>query len=254
VIPLLPAAERLLGELTRRFCAERGREAAIDSLVDSVERASARYLADGGVFYDAPSPFLSMLRAGWRWAEKGRPIFSSCLNAPAALNLKLCQVLVRRSGEWLRIGLSWDMFSALSPFQVMCMPLMPKARQQFLMLNPGASAKHLGNNVGFKFFHSKDADFILKQGSIKIGRLSEYRAMEKDTLRDDGEGIARTNINGTVRLSDVHPSQGIHNVELFQGRHPSQIIIKNSTYTKHYEGYVHCFSYENTYSTLSRLP
>jgi len=131
------------------------------------------------------------------------------------------------------------------------MPLLPKPRHHFQMINPDQSAKHLASNVGFKFFHSKDADFILKQGSIKVGRLSDYRAMEKDTLRDDEEGIARTSFKGQVRLSDVHPSHSIHNVPLFQGRHPSRVIIKDSTYTKHYEGYLYCFSYENTHKTLA---
>ena len=55
MIPLSPAAERQLDELTR-FYAERERDAAIDNLVDILERASARYLADRGLFYDAPRP------------------------------------------------------------------------------------------------------------------------------------------------------------------------------------------------------
>ena len=71
MIPLSPAAERQLDELTG-FYAERERDAAIDNLVDSVERASARYLAGQGLFYDAPRPYPALLRPGWRWAKEGR--------------------------------------------------------------------------------------------------------------------------------------------------------------------------------------
>ncbi len=71
MIPLSPAAERQLDELTR-FYVERERDAAIDNLVDSVERASARYLAGQGLFYDAPRPYPALLRPGWRWAKEGR--------------------------------------------------------------------------------------------------------------------------------------------------------------------------------------
>ena len=71
MIPLSPAAERQLDELTR-FYAERERDAAIGSLVDSVERGSARYLANEGLFYDAPRPYPALLRPGWRWTKEGR--------------------------------------------------------------------------------------------------------------------------------------------------------------------------------------
>lgn len=71
MIPLSPAAERQLDELTRYY-AERGRDVAIDNLVSSVERASARYLAKRGPFYDAPRPYPALLRPGWRWAKEGR--------------------------------------------------------------------------------------------------------------------------------------------------------------------------------------
>lgn len=71
MIPLSPAAEHQLDELTR-FYAEHERDAAIDNLVDSLERASARHLADRGLFYDAPRPYPALLRPGWRWAKEGR--------------------------------------------------------------------------------------------------------------------------------------------------------------------------------------
>ena len=71
MIPLAPAAERQLDELTR-FYAERERDAAIDNLANSVERASARYQANQGIFYDAPRPYPRMSRSGWRWTKEGR--------------------------------------------------------------------------------------------------------------------------------------------------------------------------------------
>ncbi len=71
MIALAPAAERQLEALTRHY-AERGRDAAIDRLVDSLERAGARYLAGRGLFYDAPRPYPTMLRPGWRWTKQGR--------------------------------------------------------------------------------------------------------------------------------------------------------------------------------------
>ncbi len=71
MIRLSPAAERQLDALTGYY-AERERDEAIDRLVDSVERASARYLGDRGPFYDAPRPYPSLLRPGWRWTREGR--------------------------------------------------------------------------------------------------------------------------------------------------------------------------------------
>jgi len=41
VIPLSPAAEKQLDELTRHY-AERGRDTAIDNLADSIERMNVR--------------------------------------------------------------------------------------------------------------------------------------------------------------------------------------------------------------------
>ncbi len=75
MIPLSPAAERQLNELTRYY-AERERDAAIDNLVDCVERASARYQANRGLFYNAPRPYPSLLRPGWRWTKEGRYWFA----------------------------------------------------------------------------------------------------------------------------------------------------------------------------------
>ncbi len=71
MIPLSTAAEHQLNELTRYY-AERDRDAAIDHLVDSVEQASARYLANRGLFYGAPRPYPTLIRPGWRWTKEGR--------------------------------------------------------------------------------------------------------------------------------------------------------------------------------------
>ena len=71
MIPFSPRAKRQLDDLTRHY-AERGRDAAIDNLVDSVERSSARYLANRGLFYDAPRPYPTLLRPGWRWTKEGQ--------------------------------------------------------------------------------------------------------------------------------------------------------------------------------------
>ena len=71
MIPFSPRAKRQLDELTHHY-ADRGRDVAIDHLVDSIERASARYLANRGQFYDAPRPYPTLLRQGWRWTKEGR--------------------------------------------------------------------------------------------------------------------------------------------------------------------------------------
>jgi len=71
LIPFSPRAKRQLDELTRHYVV-RGRDVAIDRLVDSIERASARYLANQGQFYDAPRPYPTLLRPGWRWTKEGR--------------------------------------------------------------------------------------------------------------------------------------------------------------------------------------
>lgn len=71
MIRLSPEAERQLEELARYY-AERGRDGAIDNLIGAVERASARYLAGRGSFYDAPRPYPSVIQPGWRWTKEGR--------------------------------------------------------------------------------------------------------------------------------------------------------------------------------------
>ena len=71
MIPFSPRARQQLEELTRHY-ADRGRDLAIDRLIDSVERASARYLANRGQFFDAPRPYPALLRRGWRWTKEGR--------------------------------------------------------------------------------------------------------------------------------------------------------------------------------------
>jgi len=70
VIPLSSSAEKQLDELTRYY-ADLGRDAAIDNLADSLERASTRYLAGRGLFYDTPRPYPTLLRPGWRWTKEG---------------------------------------------------------------------------------------------------------------------------------------------------------------------------------------
>ncbi len=54
-----------------RYYAKRERDEAIDRLVDSVERASPRYLGNLGPFYAAPRPCPSLLRPEWRWTKAG---------------------------------------------------------------------------------------------------------------------------------------------------------------------------------------
>ncbi len=83
MITLSPAAERQLDALIRHY-AERLRDEAIDNLVESLERACARYLAGQGLFYDAPRPYPSLLRPGWRWTKEGRywVAFSKVTNGP----------------------------------------------------------------------------------------------------------------------------------------------------------------------------
>ena len=71
MIPFSPQAKRQLDELCRHY-AERGRDAAIDNLVDSLEHACARYVASHGLFHDAPRPYPALLRPGWRWTKEGR--------------------------------------------------------------------------------------------------------------------------------------------------------------------------------------
>jgi len=71
LIAFSPRAKRQLDELTSHY-AEHGRDVAIDRLVESIERASARYLGNRGQFYDAPRPYPTLLRRGWRWTKEGR--------------------------------------------------------------------------------------------------------------------------------------------------------------------------------------
>jgi len=71
LIPFSPRAKRQLDDLTRHY-ADRGRDIAIDHLADSIDRASARYLANRGPVYNAPRPYPSLLRRNWRWTKEGR--------------------------------------------------------------------------------------------------------------------------------------------------------------------------------------
>lgn len=54
------------------YYAERGRDLAIDRLADSLERASFRIIHGRGSFYDAPRPYPTLARKGWRWTKEGR--------------------------------------------------------------------------------------------------------------------------------------------------------------------------------------
>lgn len=71
MIRLSPEAERQLDELAEYY-AKRGRDQAIDNLVDAVERASNRCIAGRGSFYDVPRPYPAVRRPGWRWTKEGR--------------------------------------------------------------------------------------------------------------------------------------------------------------------------------------
>lgn len=76
MIPLSPAAEKQLNALTQYY-AERRRDAAIDNLVDCLERASARYLDGRGLFYDAPRPYPTLTSISLALDER-RPLLD-CL-------------------------------------------------------------------------------------------------------------------------------------------------------------------------------
>jgi hypothetical protein len=113
---------------------------------------------------------------------------------------------------------------------------------------------YLGRRSGFKFHHSKDSKYFFEIGSIKIGTLSEYRNIEKSTLRDENEGIERISIpnNDIVIYDQIHdtsimrdlfvPSEGADTSTItFQGISIQGLI---------HEFYCYCFSYECTSHVL----
>ena len=71
MIPLSAAAEAAFEALTQHYTAL-GRDRAIDRLVESLQRACARFEARRGLFFDAPRPYPKLADLGFRWAKEGR--------------------------------------------------------------------------------------------------------------------------------------------------------------------------------------
>jgi hypothetical protein len=104
-----------------------------------------------------------------------------------------------------------------------------------------------GNRTGFKFYHSEHENRFFGKPSIKIGTLSEYREVEKQTIKDVAEGLSRTYIRGTHTPLTIHPESNAHK---FVTRGPASIIA-DSVFEQKFDFYVYCFSYECNLGVLN---
>lgn len=114
---------------------------------------------------------------------------------------------------------------------------------------------HLGRRTGFKFHHSKDSRFIFEIGSIKIGTLDEYRSIEKDTLRDENEGIELVSApeNDIISYDQIHDTSIMRHFFIpDSGADESTIQFQGiSVQGMIYNFYCYCFSYDCTLSVLN---
>jgi hypothetical protein len=102
----------------------------------------------------------------------------------------------------------------------------------------------LGRQLVYKFHHTKHSDSFYRDGKIKIGTLSGYRAIENSALKDQSEGLDITGIpQGTkVAYSDIHSDSGFRRLFNSQAQH---VFFENLTViTAPEDLYVYCFSYE----------
>jgi len=111
----------------------------------------------------------------------------------------------------------------------------------------------LRQRVAFKFHHDEASAFIYDNGTIKIGRFSDFRAIEKETLRDEFEGMdaiyypegqfhrppARFEVYD--RSNPIYLPPGVKNVGISGG-----LVGSFSP-----DLYVYCFSYQNDLSVLA---
>jgi hypothetical protein len=103
-----------------------------------------------------------------------------------------------------------------------------------------------GNRSGYKFYHSKDDAYFFAKPSIKIGTLSEYRQMEKQTTKDEAEGRSRLYIAGSHQLSTVHPTSRLHKyISVGPGS-----TIGDSVFESNFDFYTYCFSYKCSLGVL----
>jgi hypothetical protein len=107
----------------------------------------------------------------------------------------------------------------------------------------------VGRVTAYKFHHSRDSKFIYEDGSVKIGRLSDYRSIEKETLRDDLEGANWLGFpdDKPTQLGYIKDKTFIN--KLFIGAE-SASFQGLSIISHNVDLYSYCFSYENSKSVL----
>lgn len=112
-----------------------------------------------------------------------------------------------------------------------------------------AGDPNLGRRTGFKFLHSAHTQSVLTRGSLKIGRLSEYRVHEKDAIRDqyDGTETLRHDHIDPITMSMVHKTSIFRQMFQVIGDAPEgkESTFKGGTFVgPSYDAYLYCFSYE----------
>lgn len=117
-----------------------------------------------------------------------------------------------------------------------------------MAIPPALKAALKGNpfvrrQTAYKFHHAEDGKYIYKDGTIKIGRLSDFRSMEKDTLRDEYEGLEWTGFHNDrpTRLSEVDPRSSVRKVIIGNDTTTIQAL---SIIVPSEDLYAYCFSYE----------
>ena len=118
----------------------------------------------------------------------------------------------------------------------------PPALKLFLKDNP-----FFRRSCVYKFHHSQHCKSIFENGTIKIGRSSDYRSIEKETLKDAYEGVEWTGFHDhkATKLSDLDRRSGVHRV--LSGAGSLQAL---SVMAVNADLYIYCFSYENSKKVL----
>lgn len=100
----------------------------------------------------------------------------------------------------------------------------------------------------YKFFHARDAHYLLEVGSIRFGGFSEYRRMEEEIgigIGDKEEGRYHIDMSGTYSGNDKNIDIDNFNQNRLVELHPTarNITIINYCHTNQMEAFCFCFAY-----------
>ena len=99
-----------------------------------------------------------------------------------------------------------------------------------------------GRSRVYKFCEKQHVSGMVNDGVVKIGTLWDFRKHESASTRDQSEGLEMSRLAGTT-LFDALPATSIAH-ELFSIASGSNFIMTNTGFSRDYNCYAFCFSYE----------